>query len=87
MLSVPQRAAQVALIGIRPQFLRFWQTATLVEIMFHPAHPRLPRGVERRLDRLFVTPRLHAIPHATVREETPPPSRQSRIEDLSGGGR
>lgn len=64
MLSVPRRAAQVALIGIRPQFLRFWQTATLVEIMFP-----------------------HAIHRATVRKETPPPSWQPRIEDLSGGGR
>lgn len=69
MLSVPWRAAQVMLIGVRPRWLRLWQTATLVEIMFHHANLRLPRRLERRLGRLIVTPRLHGIHHSSRREE------------------
>ncbi|HZU88171.1 MAG TPA: sterol desaturase family protein [Stellaceae bacterium] len=70
MVSVPWRAAQVALIGVRPQVLRLWQTATLVEIMFHHSNLHLPLRLERRLGRLIVTPRMHGIHHANVREQT-----------------
>ncbi|HJU18282.1 MAG TPA: sterol desaturase family protein [Stellaceae bacterium] len=70
MLSVPWRAAQIVLIGVRPRFLRMWQSAALVEIMFHHANLRLPFRFERLLCRLIVTPRLHGIHHATVREPT-----------------
>jgi sterol desaturase/sphingolipid hydroxylase (fatty acid hydroxylase superfamily) len=69
MLSVPWRTAQLVLIGVRPRFLRLWQTATLVEIMFHHANLRLPPGLERRLGRLIVTPRLHGIHHSIRCEE------------------
>jgi sterol desaturase/sphingolipid hydroxylase (fatty acid hydroxylase superfamily) len=39
MLSARGRAAQVTVIGARPQFLRLWQNVTLSEIMsYHFAH-------------------------------------------------
>lgn len=70
LLSVPWRAAQVAVLGISPLGLALWQTLTLMEIMFHHSNARLPYSVERRLCRVIVTPRMHGIHHSIVREET-----------------
>lgn len=70
MLSVPWRAAQVRLLGISPLGLALWQSATLVAIMFHHSNVRLPITFERRLNHLFVTPRMHGIHHSIVKEET-----------------
>ncbi|MEZ4599351.1 MAG: sterol desaturase family protein [Syntrophotaleaceae bacterium] len=70
LLSVPWRAAQVALLGISPRPLALWQTLTLAEILFHHSNVRLPLRFERLLNRIIVTPRMHGIHHSTVREET-----------------
>ncbi len=69
-LSVPWRAAQVALIGTSPRALSVWQTATLLSILFQHSNLRLPLAAERILVRLIVTPRMHGIHHSTVPEET-----------------
>ncbi len=69
-LSVPWRGAQVFFLGISPLALSMWQTATLLEILFHHSNVELPIGFERRLCRLLVTPRIHGIHHSIVREET-----------------
>ncbi len=68
--SVPWRAAQVVVIGVSPLALSVWQTATLVEILFHHSNVELPVEVERWLCRLIVTPRMHGIHHSVVPEET-----------------
>jgi sterol desaturase/sphingolipid hydroxylase (fatty acid hydroxylase superfamily) len=70
MLSAPWRAAQVATIGAAPRSLSLWQTLTLLAILFHHSNIRLPMAVERRLCRLFVTPRMHGIHHSVVEYET-----------------
>jgi sterol desaturase/sphingolipid hydroxylase (fatty acid hydroxylase superfamily) len=70
MLSVPWRAAQVALIGAAPRSLSLWQTLTLVAILFHHSNIRLPMALERWLCRVFVTPRMHGIHHSVVADET-----------------
>jgi sterol desaturase/sphingolipid hydroxylase (fatty acid hydroxylase superfamily) len=70
VLSVPWRAAQVALLGVSPLALSVWQTATLVEILFHHSNVELAVAVERWLCRLIVTPRMHGIHHSQVPEET-----------------
>ena len=70
LLSVPWRAAQVRLLGISPLGLAIWQTLTLMEIMFHHSNLRLPFGLERRLCRVIVTPRMHGIHHSIVKKET-----------------
>jgi sterol desaturase/sphingolipid hydroxylase (fatty acid hydroxylase superfamily) len=67
--SVPYRAAQVVLLGIGPMPLSIWQTLLLVSVMFHHSDLRLPLRLERRLSRLFVTPRMHGIHHSIVDEE------------------
>ena len=69
MLSVPWRAGQVLVIGATPRSLSVWQTATLIAIMFHHSNLKLPIGVERRLCRVLVTPRMHGIHHSIVPDE------------------
>jgi sterol desaturase/sphingolipid hydroxylase (fatty acid hydroxylase superfamily) len=68
--SVPWRAAQILLIGVSPFAFSVWQTLLMISILFHHSNVRLPVRLERRLNRLVVTPRMHGIHHSTVREET-----------------
>jgi sterol desaturase/sphingolipid hydroxylase (fatty acid hydroxylase superfamily) len=70
VLSVPWRAAQVLAIGVSPLSLSVWQTATLMEILFHHSNVDLPVELERWLCRFVVTPRMHGIHHSIVPEET-----------------
>jgi sterol desaturase/sphingolipid hydroxylase (fatty acid hydroxylase superfamily) len=69
LLSVPYRAAQVVLIGVRPGALAFWQTALFLSILFHHSNVRLPLGVERVLGWFIMSPRLHGIHHAACYED------------------
>jgi sterol desaturase/sphingolipid hydroxylase (fatty acid hydroxylase superfamily) len=69
-LSTPWRVAQVVVIGTSPLALSIWQTGLLMSILFHHSNIELPLAVERRLNRLFVTPRMHGIHHSAVRDET-----------------
>jgi sterol desaturase/sphingolipid hydroxylase (fatty acid hydroxylase superfamily) len=68
-MSVPYRAAQVALLGIAPRPLSIWQTFLLISVMFHHSDLRLPLRLERQLSRLFVTPRMHGIHHSIIEDE------------------
>ena len=70
MLSVPWRAAQVALIGLTPLTFSIWQAVFLLMILFHHSEVEFPIGWERRLNRWIVTPRMHGIHHSIVQEET-----------------
>jgi len=70
LLSVPWRAAQVATIGVAPRPLSFWQTLTLLAILFHHSNVRLPMALERWLCRVLVTPRMHGIHHSVIEDET-----------------
>lgn len=65
-LSVPWRALQIVVLGVSPSALTLWQTATLLEVMFHHSNVELPLEVERWLCRLIVTPRMHGIHHSLV---------------------
>ena len=69
LVSVPWRAAQVALIGVPPRLLELWQTITLMSVVFHHSNVRLSPHAERRLAALVVTPRLHGIHHSRVPAE------------------
>jgi len=63
-LSVPWRAAQIALIGVGPRTLALWQSATLLSVLFHHSNIRLPRAAERLLGYFLVTPSMHGIHHS-----------------------
>jgi sterol desaturase/sphingolipid hydroxylase (fatty acid hydroxylase superfamily) len=69
-LSVPWRAAQLIIIGVSPIAYSTWQTFVFLSIMFHHSNVELPISLERWLNRLIVTPRMHGIHHSMVREET-----------------
>ena len=69
ILSVPWRALQVLTIGVCPFALSLWQTALLLEIMFHHSNVELTPETERWLARFIVTPRLHGIHHSIVEDE------------------
>lgn len=70
VVSVPWRAAQILFIGVSPLAFSVWQTCLLVSILFHHSNVRLPVELERRLNRLVITPRMHGIHHSDVKEET-----------------
>lgn len=70
IISVPWRAAQVALLGVSPRGLSAWQTFTLLSILFHHSNAHLPPRWERWLSRLVVTPRMHGIHHSIIQDET-----------------
>jgi sterol desaturase/sphingolipid hydroxylase (fatty acid hydroxylase superfamily) len=69
-LSVPWRAAQLIIIGVSPIAYSTWQILVFLSIMFHHSNVELPISLERWLNRLIVTPRMHGIHHSIVREET-----------------
>lgn len=70
IIATGWRAGQVALIGVSPLSLSVWQTFLLLSVLFHHSNVRLPVEFERKLNRVFVTPRMHGIHHSIIREET-----------------
>ena len=70
LVSVPWRAAQVALLGVSPRALRVWQGFFFLSVLFHHSNLRLPPAWERRLSRVLTTPGMHGIHHSAVRAET-----------------
>lgn len=64
------RIIQVLLIRACPLTYAIYETVFAIETMFHHSNVRLPFGLERWLNRLIVTPRMHGIHHSAVREET-----------------
>jgi sterol desaturase/sphingolipid hydroxylase (fatty acid hydroxylase superfamily) len=69
-LAAGFRAAQVLLLGVDDQTLRVWQQCLLLSVIFHHSNVDLPIDVERRLQAVIVTPRMHGIHHSTRAEET-----------------
>jgi len=70
LVSIPWRAAQVAILGVSPRALGFWQGFFFLSVLFHHSNLRLPSGLERRLSHLLTTPRMHGIHHSAVRDAT-----------------
>ncbi len=70
LASVPFRAAQILVIGVSPLSFSVWQTFLMLSILFHHSNVRLPVELERRLNRVLVTPRMHGIHHSDVKAET-----------------
>jgi len=64
------RVFQVSLIGIAPLTYAIYETVFAIETMFHHSNVRLPLKLERWLNKIIVTPRMHGIHHSAVREET-----------------
>lgn len=64
------RVGQLVLIGVSQLSFSVWQTFVLFSIIFHHSNLRLPIGFERKLNLIFVTPRMHGIHHSIVAGET-----------------
>jgi sterol desaturase/sphingolipid hydroxylase (fatty acid hydroxylase superfamily) len=69
-LSTLYRAAQIVVIGASPFAVWVWQLVLFASILFHHSNVALPVVWERRLVRVFVTPRMHGIHHSDYRSET-----------------
>jgi sterol desaturase/sphingolipid hydroxylase (fatty acid hydroxylase superfamily) len=69
-LSVVFRVLQVTLIGASLPAYAVYEMAFQLNTLFHHSNVRLPVRLERGLNRVLVTPRMHGIHHSQVREET-----------------
>ena len=70
LYSTVFRLLQVALIGVAPLTYLVYEVVFNGATMFHHSNLRLPVAWERRLNRVFVTPRMHGVHHSAVGPET-----------------
>ncbi|GAB4342792.1 MAG: sterol desaturase family protein [Candidatus Abyssubacteria bacterium] len=70
LYSTVFRVVQVGLIGLAPLTYIVYEFLFQAETMFHHSNVRLPIRVERLLNKVIVTPRMHGIHHSVVRDET-----------------
>ncbi len=70
LYSTGFRAVQVLLIGVSPVTYAVYEICFSCETVFHHSNLRLPVAVERMLNKVIVTPRMHGIHHSFVTEET-----------------
>ncbi|MBU6409318.1 MAG: sterol desaturase family protein [Verrucomicrobia bacterium] len=70
LLSALFRIAQVSLIGMSFATFAVYELVFQANTLFQHSNARLPIGLERMLNLVLVTPRMHAIHHSQVRGET-----------------
>jgi hypothetical protein len=68
-MSVGLRVGQVVLIGVSPLTFAIYEVVFQMNTLFHHSNVRLPLAVERVLNKVLVTPRMHGVHHSAVREE------------------
>jgi len=68
-LSAGFSVVQVSLIGISAWAFAIYQVAFQLEVLFHHSNVRLPIRLERLLNKVIVTPRMHGIHHSQVQRE------------------
>jgi sterol desaturase/sphingolipid hydroxylase (fatty acid hydroxylase superfamily) len=64
------RIAQVLLLGVSGWTYAIYELVFQANTLFHHSNVRLPIGIERILNMVLVTPRMHAIHHSQVERET-----------------
>ncbi len=70
LLSIPFRLLVVVLFGIGPVTYLIFEIAFESASLFQHSNWRLPLGLERWLNHVIVTPRMHGIHHSIVQRET-----------------
>lgn len=70
LYSTVFRLLQVLLIGVVPFTYLVYEVVFNGATMFHHSNLRLPVAWERRLNLVFVTPRMHGVHHSAVGIET-----------------
>ena len=69
-LSTIFRIVQVGVIGLSMWMFAVYEIAFQANTLFHHSNVRLPIRLERLLNLVIVTPRMHGIHHSQVRDET-----------------
>ena len=69
LYSTVFRVFQVGLLGVDPSTFMVYEAAYQTANMVQHANLRLPLGLERALNKILVTPRMHGIHHSIVAEE------------------
>jgi sterol desaturase/sphingolipid hydroxylase (fatty acid hydroxylase superfamily) len=70
LYSTVFRALQVSLLGVSPIILTAYEITFQCATMFHHSNIRIPIRIERVLNKVIVTPRMHGIHHSIVENET-----------------
>jgi sterol desaturase/sphingolipid hydroxylase (fatty acid hydroxylase superfamily) len=70
LFSTLFRVAQVSLIGMSLTTFVVYELVFQANTLFHHSNVRLPIRLERLLNAILVTPRMHGIHHSQVRSET-----------------
>lgn len=69
-LSTVFRVVQIAVIGVSGWTYAVYELVFQLNTLFHHSNLRLPIRLERWLNLVLVTPRMHGIHHSQVRAET-----------------
>jgi len=69
-MSAAFRVAQVTFIGISGPVFAVYELVFQANTLFHHSNVRLPILLERLLNKVLVTPRMHGIHHSQVQRET-----------------
>lgn len=64
------RVIQVSVIGVSVQLYIVYELFFTLETMFHHSDVRLPIQIERLMNKIIVTPRMHGLHHSFYRTET-----------------
>jgi len=67
--STAFRVVQIAVIGVSPLTYAVYEIAFSCETAFHHSNTRLPIWLERFINKVFVTPRMHGVHHSDIRAE------------------
>src|SRR3954470_19782104 len=70
LLSIPFRILLVLATGVSPLVYLAYEIVFESASVFHHSNWRLPLALERALNHIIVTPRMHGIHHSIVRRET-----------------
>ncbi len=68
--SVFFRGAAIILIGAPPVIVLIYEIAFEAATQFHHSNTKLPFSLEKFLNLIIVTPRMHGIHHSVIRAET-----------------
>ena len=68
--SVLFRGAAIVIIGASPVLVLIYEIAFEAATQFHHTNMRIPFRLEKALNLIFVTPRMHGIHHSMKRSET-----------------
>jgi sterol desaturase/sphingolipid hydroxylase (fatty acid hydroxylase superfamily) len=68
--SVFFRGAAIILIGVSPIMVLIYEIIFEAATQFHHSNTKFPYRLEKALNKLIVTPRMHGIHHSMIRRET-----------------